>query len=558
MALSTEDAKKKRVLELRIKINRSKIAIKEREEKEETLKKQAKKPEPKTTFLERLSDTEKRTPFGLPEKLSKVVFPSATKRIKTDKGIKASAATGVIGGLEALGTPTRLLGKLRGFKAGDPESAIFRPEIEKTKAHIDKPSKLGVIMRKGLPLRKVTPKEQQVKKKILKGAVEIAGGAASDPFVLFGGLSGLSKTATKKVNKFTGRITQELTGISEEALRKAGTKVGRKALEGASGTQRKIGVKLNSMIDDFDKFLPEKQIVEKAVNNMPNIDMTDIISSLDNLKLLKGTSSAGSVNASLSRLKKLWTDLSVKKVPASKIVGLSGKPLRSAKKINVKVSAKDYRTIRKQLDAELKSSFSKDAGAGSLLEKQLTQVRRKMKDQLIESAKKSGNGEYVAAMESWSRKLQVLDDVKKLVGTNSQARDKRVQALVANLFGKNKEAQQDIIERIGDIFGEDFISDIKLARLADEIGEGGKAALISKGTKPKDFLNVASAPATSPLLHSRITLPATSTAEKIAGKVKIPGMSKISGASSSLSKMLADNRDREREKKKKFEGLKTL
>ena len=87
----------------------------------------------------------------------------------------------------------------------------------------------------------------------------------------------LKKGATKAIeapNKLLGKFAEELSGVSEEALRKAKpVSKGAKALKVAAGTQRKIGKKILNNLENLDEFLPESGIINKALKDMPPVNI---------------------------------------------------------------------------------------------------------------------------------------------------------------------------------------------------------------------------------------------------------------------------------------------
>jgi hypothetical protein len=90
----------------------------------------------------------------------------------------------------------------------------------------------------------------------------------------------LSKTA-ENVNKLTGRLSEWATGVDEKALRMGGTEEGRKVLEKAFDTQYSIGEELTDILDNVDQYIPERGVVENALQRMPPIRMDKIFGKMD-------------------------------------------------------------------------------------------------------------------------------------------------------------------------------------------------------------------------------------------------------------------------------------
>lgn len=422
-----------------------------------------------------VEETEDKTLFGLPENVEKTIFPTTSEK----RGVGGA----FLQALEGLGTPVRMLGKLRTspetgekFKASDPESALFRPEMEKLKSKIPG---------EGIP------------SKIGRGAIEIGGSMASDPTLplsFMGKLAGKAgKQIAKKVveapNKLAGQIAQELSGVSEEALRMSGKKAGSKVLQKAAGTQKKIGDKILSSLDDYEAFLPDRIQISEALDNMPNISTKKTIKvlseSIDPKAIGKGKSANEKILGMIDDIEKQY-----------------GKKLNS----------KAFFSLRKKIDNEIGDSWGKESSAYI---DALKKARHQMKEMMVTAGEKSGNPEYAEAMTSLAHKMDVIDKLKGYIGKSQKVRGKRVESFVSNLFGKNKTEAQELVKDLGDVFGQDFLEQSKLARLAGELGEGGKAAFLPRQTTGRSLLSVGPQIALgSPLLASKYTLPAFSGVEK--------------------------------------------
>jgi hypothetical protein len=141
------------------------------------------------------------------------------------------------------------------------------------------------------------------------------------------------------------------------------------------------------------------------------------------------------------------------------------------------IPAVAYREIRKELDQLAVDAFGKESN------KFITAVkmaRHQMADDLVQTAKASRNTEYVDAMQSMADKLRKADDLKAFLGKSAQTREQRAESFISTLFGKNKEERQKAVTAMGEIFGEDFIQQSKLASLAAELGEGGKPSILPR------------------------------------------------------------------------------
>lgn len=313
--------------------------------------------------------------------------------------------------------------------------------------------------------------------------------------------SATSKTA-KKANKLLGGLAQEATGVPEDALRKASTKAGRQALEAASGKQYEIGKKLVKMVDNVDDFMPERKIVENALQNMPDVKLDKIAQTLESAKVKKAfTEGAKNANKKIDELISTLTQYG-DDLPAS-----------------------DFRQLRKQLDNEIKAAFGKDYQ--DYFESAVKKARKTMKEELIDSAKKSGNTQYVEAMEVWADKIEKVEKLKSFLGKDATTRANRAQSFVSNIFGKNRTEAQKALADAEDIFGTNLLSDAKLAQMAGQLGPEGKASLLPRQLTGRSLLAIGGgAVLGTPLLGFAAGSP------KIASRVAIPFAQGIQDATS--------------------------
>ncbi len=303
----------------------------------------------------------------------------------------------------------------------------------------------------------------------------IAQGKAIDPLSagietgLSAALPGAGKLvglAAKGTNKFLGRLAQELSGISEEALRTYGTGLGQgaKDLAAQAGKQDEIGKKLVNVLDNLDDYLPEKQIVDAALEKMPPVNAQNAIAALEASKTpgrLKST------RASNQKIEEMISDI-------RSLGGESGM-----------VPAADFRALRKDIDAEIGDAFGKESGAYVTA---LKKARGQMAADLVETAKETGNPEYVSAMQSMAKKIQTADDLKRFLGKSASTREQRAESFIANLHGKNKTERQKVVAQMGELFGDDFLAESKMAHLAAEFGESGSPGLLPKQTTGRALL----------------------------------------------------------------------
>ncbi len=280
-------------------------------------------------------------------------------------------------------------------------------------------------------------------------AVETALGAALPAFV--GG-------AAKIANKALGKLAQEMSGVSEDALRTfgAGFGAGAKKLREAAGTQHEIGQKLVNALDNLDDYLPEKAIVDRALMEMPPVNVANTVQKLQGAKTGGALASSRAVN---QKIDELIGDLAGAADPAGN------------------VPAVQFRQIRKEIDELVGDAFGKESNKYVTA---LKEARHQMADDLAKSAEASGKPEYVEAMRGLAQKLRKADDLKSVLGRSAQTREQRAESFIANLYGKNKEEKRRIVQSMGEVFGQDFLEQARLAHLASELGEGASPSWLPK------------------------------------------------------------------------------
>lgn len=272
------------------------------------------------------------------------------------------------------------------------------------------------------------------------------------------GVGATVKGGIKLGNKLLGRAAEELSGVSEEALRTYGSGFGEgaKKLEAAAGTQHDVGQKLVKMLDKLDDYLPEKDVVDRALNEMPSVNVSGTINRLAEAKTGGALASSRATN---SKIDELVSDLNA----AADESGL--------------IPAAKFREIRKEIDGLVGDAFGKESGKYVTA---LKEARHQMASDLATTAEQSGKPEYVDAMRSMAQKLRKADDLKTFLGKSAQTREQRAESFVSTLFGKNKEERRKAVQAMGEIFGQDFLNESKLANLAAELGPEGKAGLLPR------------------------------------------------------------------------------
>lgn len=408
---------------------------------------------------------------------------------------------------DLLNAPSRFVAQGRGMEMTDPDAYAFRPEVEKYKEGIDK----------------VLPENAPVTKGVLKFGTELVGRTISDPLVVGGPLKWLAgkgarfmgAKAAEKLNKASGTLAQELSGVPEETLRMAGTKEGREALQQASGREAQIGQKLADAIGDYHRYMPERDIIEGALKQMPPVNLSGTVKALQGAKIKPASNGAllpheAKANSEIDAL----------------IEGLLGSR-KPGQMPTTKLSAEEAYNIRRRLDYQ--ANF--DSPEYKIVNNAIKAARTQLKNDLLAAAGRSGNRDYAQTMKAWSDKLKILDGLEKRLGTTDATRQARAESFVNNLFGKNSANKQKIVEDLDRVFSTDFLGEAKMAQRASELGEGGNAAILPRQTTGRSqmaagagaiaasiFGGPAATAATSaigtglaahasPLIASRVTLP---------------------------------------------------
>ena len=331
-------------------------------------------------------------------------YPKATGMLPTASEIPRNV-------LDALGDvlniPTRWGGQARGYEMSNPESALWRPEIQGVKSAIEE-SKLPA-------------------KGALKFGTEVIGTTLSDPIALATLAARAVKPASKAAYKGVKKLSSELSGVPEDVLQKASTRAGRKQIAGQFGREGAIADELLAKLRKFDDYLPEKQIIDNALDNMPHVSKAKVMGVLESSKVPANvaiTPEAIRANELISGIQKRFMDVG---------------PL----------SATDYRKMRITLDDAIGNSWGKESG---YYIDALKRARHQMAQDLIETAQLTGRPEYVDAMSTLASKLHKRDELLGWIGKTPEVQDRRTMGFVDNLFSKNKQDAQRAMRSMDEIF----------------------------------------------------------------------------------------------------------
>lgn len=461
-------------------------------------------------FLDRLKSGKDRTLFGVPPKVEEALFPRTAKLTGEQKESGRGLASGVS---DILSIPGRAVAALPSLTPGGETfgESFSRPKGKEgtgisgmggtllrdpanipavlsggSSKGIQAGAKLLPKIGRGLALgaregavsagvhqleNVAEGKDVSLKEAVVETSIGGVGGAG-----LAGAATPISKGiqgATRLANRTLGRMAEGLSGVSEDVLRMFGTGKGTGAatLRQAKGTQIKVANKILDGLDNIDDVLPEKEIVKDALSNMPEININNAIASLEKAKPLGKVGAAKAVPGKIDGVIK---DLRAAAEPDFiKVPGVQG--VRGPKQTpNPKagtIPAEKFRRLRTEIDG-LIGDFGADES--SALTGALKQARRTMAKDLRESAVKSGNDQYVQAMDEYARKLGIVDELKGYIGRSKEARSRKIESFTSNVFNKNKTHAQQTLADLGDVLGEDFIKQAKLAQMADVLTDAGE------------------------------------------------------------------------------------
>lgn len=227
------------------------------------------------------------------------IFPTASQ-FQGD-GIGAKAARVALGVGDLFGAPMRAVAEgLTDQKMSDPDAYALKPLVEKFHS-------LGG---EGQPDTRPTDRPmfgnkvsfqdmaRHLDSRSFSGAgdawAEVLGRILSDPMAWLApmqkllGLAPNAVSAAGKaagvVNKGAGRLSEEMSGVSEGALRKVGTAAGRARLESMAGKEGEIGGELLNKIDNADDYMPEKQIVDEGLKRLPPQSVQPAIDAMEKVR----------------------------------------------------------------------------------------------------------------------------------------------------------------------------------------------------------------------------------------------------------------------------------
>jgi hypothetical protein len=288
------------------------------------------------------------------------------------------------------------------------------------------------------------------------------------------------------------RAFSKTTKVDPEALVAASSKTGRDALKANFGKQYDVGQNLVKYIDNenFGKeLIPERSTRANALNLMPDIDVKNAVDALESSKVTRESGRLypweEKANAKIDELKNtLLNDVNKSQPQESHILDSFGKKIVSeAPPAKTTVNPWEFIDLREGLDKKIKW----DDETKEIVEHALKNARETMKDDLISTARRTGNKQYEAAMSDMAEKLQARENILDLLGRNNTTRENRAQSFIDNLYGTGKNRIQDRLKELDRLMGTDFAEKAKMADLADSFGKENKGVpgIFSQGETGK-------------------------------------------------------------------------
>jgi len=311
---------------------------------------------------------------------------------------------------------------------------------------------------------------------------------------LFPALGALRAKGMSKINKLVGEVAEWTTGVQEKALRMGGKKAEREVLKKSFDKQFEIGAELVGMIDNAEQAMPDYNIIVDALEKSPSVNIIPFMNKLRGLAGDPGTAELKAVSKKIQGKVDEFSQLAVKK-------GDTGH-----------VRPNDLNKFRIELDKIIGDRFGKDSDEYISA---LKQIRHEIQGQIQKSAKGT---EYEDIITEYSKKLETLGKIKKLVGWDGKTRELRAESFIKNINNKGKTKSREWLNDFGKVFGGDFVEKADLARLADMMGPTGKGGVLPNWTTGRSNVGTRAAGLAfgSPRIASQVTLP---LAEKLTKEV---------------------------------------
>ena len=325
-------------------------------------------------------------------------------------------------------------------------------------------------------------------------------------------------------NKLFGKIASEATGIPEEALKAFAKKGGPQALKKAAGTELEIGLEVLDVMKNFDDFIPERQLVKEALQEMPPINLADLKIFIERQKIkpIKGfkiSKADKAVNNELNELINRFTDDPLKSTkgfidPTTKEI--SFREVAKNVPLDKEVAAVNYKKFRQSIDRGINYKKIHEIGGSDILNNKMFKIRTYMKNKLIESAKiadPNGTLGYEDGMNAWSEKLRLVESLDDVLGGKLVNQQQKAANLIGNIYSKSNKVKFRLIKKLDDITNKNFLGRSALAEMAEKLGPEGVPGILPPQRTGASLKGIAAGSATgSPLLGFGVSSPRAASA----------------------------------------------
>lgn len=356
-----------------------------------------------------------------------------------------------------------------------------------------------------------------------------------------GGLSGVTgglihgATAPNKVHS-VARLGEAQSGSSMESLIRASTPEGREAILKAGGTEDKIAKDLIKIVTDWESYSKEwNDQIKPALDGMNDVNIAPALgklqSRIDRLKAESKTmpDPTGATRTTIEVLEGIMSNLRM---------GRRGMP-------KTKFTANEVYKIRQATDSNLDfSNLSTGDRVGKEVNGALKEFAGDLRESLRESARASGNENYVTAMDVLAKKLDAKERLIDKIGTNKNRQLDRATSLVRGIESQARPSQGELFGDIDELFDANYAQAAKDALYARDLSApnartiGEISNLPVQSTGRSGLGGLMSLPfdmARSPKAFSSLYIPAAKVAERMAASdATRQGLVVGGGASSGL------------------------
>jgi hypothetical protein len=304
----------------------------------------------------------------------------------------------------------------------------------------------------------------------------------------------LSPALTALADKIAGRVSSEISGTSEAALREYGYPWSRKAgqIRKAAGTEKQVGEDLVDALNNTYQNLPESREINDAISVMGqsqvwggNLVPADEIAA--HLRAQMKANAIGTEKAANVNINKMAQD--IEKLPQK-----AGATYPGYAGGGTGLKASDLLDIRRRIDKQIGDSWGVP-DQGPYIDA-LKSTRRFIADRLKQVADQTGQPQYISAMAALQKRLQAVDAMERYLGKTGDTREARVESFINNLFGRNSQAKQEAVAALDEVLGSNFLERSHLAQLAQELGPPGKPggpAILPRQTTGRSLVGLTAA-----------------------------------------------------------------